>query len=165
MNVTVFGVSHRIQGAAARAANIDDLSYAVLIRQFLKRMDFVFEEASGLGPTFAETTAVEMMGSGKYRDVDPSREERPKCGIAEDTARWEPIEPGISCDMITYEFDHEHEKREEFWLTRIREHDFTEALFICGYLHVLSMAFRLRGAGYRVEACHYMPFDKLAGTS
>src|ERR1700676_779933 len=105
-HVTVFGVSHRIQGAPTRVANIDDPSYEVLIRRFLEleRKDFVFEEASGLGPTFAEKVAIETLGSGKYRDVDPSRDERPKYEIAEDTGRSEPIQPGLTCDMITYEF-------------------------------------------------------------
>ena len=54
-----------------------------------------------------------------------------------------------------------HATREELWLRRIQEQVFEDALFVCGELHLLSISFRLRSAGYSVEAFHYMPWQDL----
>jgi hypothetical protein len=162
-HVTVFGTSHRFQGAEKFKFNIDDPTYQVVVDRLLHGKNVVFEEATGLGPTTAEKLTFATLGPGLYWDVDPPIECRHEHGIYE-TGRWEPIEPGGPCnDTLNYEFDSEQGKREVIWLRRIEEIQFERALFICGYLHVLSMSLRLRAAGYDVEACHYMPFAKLCG--
>jgi hypothetical protein len=159
-HVTVFGVSHRLQGAENYPNNVEDPHYALLIARLLQGKDFIFEEASGRGPTFAQKVAIERFGLGKYSDLDPALDTRHLYGIGV-TGRAEPIDPTRSPEVIAYEYDLEHEKREALWLKRIGEQHFTAALFVCGYLHVLSMAFRLRVAGCQVEACYYMPHEKL----
>jgi hypothetical protein len=51
--------------------------------------------------------------------------------------------------------------REELWCKRIAEQTFTNALVICGYLHTLSVTFRLRSAGFGVKFQAYFPEDIL----
>jgi hypothetical protein len=160
-HVTVFGTSHRVQGVENFKFKIDDPTYPVVIDRLLRGKDFVFEEATGLGPTTAEKLVDSKLGPGFYLDVDPSVANRHNYEIGE-TGRGEPIQPsGPSTDTLNYEFDEEQEKREALWLQRIGEYQFNDALLICGYLHLLSMSFRLRAAGYDVEACYYLPFGKL----
>ena len=54
-NITVFGTVHQIQGAEkASWRQIEDPEYVKLVNRFLGGKDFVFEEASELGPTKAE---------------------------------------------------------------------------------------------------------------
>ena len=59
------------------------------------------------------------------------------------------------------EYDLEQEKREDLWLCQIEGKNFSRALFICGFLHTFSMAFRLRQAGYELETWYYMSHEKL----
>src|ERR1700693_3060024 len=112
--VTVFGVAHRLQCAEKRSDNnIDDPAYQALVEQMLKNKDFVFEEASGLGPTLAERLSTKKWGSGRYSDIDPSNETRSKHGIAEQTGSYMEIEPaGISCYTLDCEIVPEQDKRE-----------------------------------------------------
>jgi hypothetical protein len=164
--VTIFGTIHQIQGAeAARTPNIDDQKYITLVDGFLEGKDFVFEEASGLGPTKAEHLVTERLGAGHYRDIDPPID--PQSGT-----RWPygigvtgssfPLEPcTILTDFYRVEFVEEQLKRESLWLARILETSFTNGLFICGELHVLSMAFRLQADKCKVEAWTYVPYLKL----
>ncbi len=161
-NLTLFGTSHRLQGAEKRELNVDDPTYAMLVERFLEGRDFVFEEGAELGPTTAEKLMLGKLGSGFYCDIDPSVKNRlGDYGIG-DTGRGYSIDPhDPDTGILHYEYDLEQEKRETLWLKRIREREFGHALVICGYLHVLSMAFRLRAVGYDVETCFYMPLLKL----
>jgi hypothetical protein len=166
----LFGTIHQIQGAEkARPPTIDDPAYLTLVSRFLENKDFVFEEASGLGPTKAERLALERLGPGHYYDIDPSVD--PQNGT-----RWPygigvtgdsfPIEPcTVLTDFYRVEYVEAQFTRETLWLARIAETDFTNAIFICGELHVLSMAFRLRSEGFKVEAWTYVPYLKLCGHS
>jgi hypothetical protein len=154
-HVTVFGTSHRLQGAELYNSNVHDPLYSVAINRLLDRKDAVFEEASDCGPTTLEKLALDKLGSGHYWDVDRQH----GCGI---TGRSEPIDPnGPPTYTLNYEYDSPQEKREDLWLRRIGEQEFERALFVCGYLHVLSMSFKLRGAGYDIESCYYLPHAKL----
>jgi hypothetical protein len=165
--VTLFGTIHQIQGAEkARPPQIDDPAYLTLVGRFMEDKDFVFEEASGLGPTKAERLALEKLGPGRYQDVDPPVD--PKTGT-----RWPygigltgesfPIQPCmVLSDFYRVEYIEPQDMRETLWTVKIVETDFTNALFICGELHTLSMAFRLRSVGIRiVEAWNYVPYLKL----
>jgi hypothetical protein len=53
-----------------------------------------------------------------------------------------------------------HSARERLWLQRIQERSFGNGLLVCGFLHALSMSFRLQSAGYTVEAFCYLPWRR-----
>ena len=166
--VVFLGTSHRLQGAARGICNIDDPDYRTLVNQLWQNhsIDFVFEEASGLGPTFAEKFALQKIGPGRYKDIDPSAGDRKTLGIPAETGKDCRIgQPNL--DTGHWGFGREelvdaHEKREYFWLPFIRDREFLTALVICGHAHLLSFAFRLKGDGFGVKAYSYMPYALLA---
>jgi len=111
--VTVLGTVHEIQGAEKEPwTNIDDPEYSVLVKHFLQGKDFLFEEASQLGPTKAKCLAEENLGNGHYLDVDPHRDDRFAYGIGE-TGQGFRMDP-CSGESGTYrqEFEQEQSKRE-----------------------------------------------------
>jgi hypothetical protein len=160
--VAILGTVHEIQGAEKyQRRKVEDPAYLALIKQFLPGKDFVFEEASALGPTKAEQLASEQLGKDRYLDVDPHVSERPAYRIGE-TGQSSPINPyDGSTDSVRREFEEEQSKREYLWIGKIEKAEFTSALFICGYLHTLSLSYKLREAGFRVESWTYVPYAKL----
>jgi hypothetical protein len=161
-HITILGTSHDLQGAEKRKSSVNDPTFSEAIEFLLSGKDFVFEEASGCGPTIAEKSAHEKLGPGHYLDVDPSRADRERYGIGDTGGQPIPIDflhpvNGYLCP----EYDLEQEKREDLWLCQIEGKNFTRALFVCGYLHTFSMAFRLRHAGYELETWYYMSHEKL----
>jgi hypothetical protein len=164
-SVVVLGTSHQLQGIQNLPSSIADPDYTDLVAQLIcaHRIDSIFEEASGLGPTTAQGLA-QSLGPNRYLDIDPPREERHKFGIAQETDSPQLIDPGDpskSREIARWASVGEHDKREELWLRRVLEHDFANALIICGHFHTLSFAFRLRSAEFETKACHYMPHHKL----
>lgn len=166
-SISVFGTSHRLQGAfkAKHVQHIDDPSYKKYLEDQIgaKRFDFVFEEATEYGPTIAEKLTRKVLGEGHYLDVDPHN--RAKFGIPTLREDNTPINPNrkVNRDVVKHEDLEGQGKREELRVTRIDGQSFTRALVICGYLHTLSLSFRLRSAGFSVEQTSvYMPFHKLA---
>jgi hypothetical protein len=164
--VIVFGTTHRLQGAVRGRSNIDDPSYAELIGRLISehQIDFVLEEATGLGPTTAEKIALCRWGQNHYLDVDPLKGERTNYGISLGTGSWFAIDPEDSQkskDVACWDYVEEHEKREKLWLQRVEGASFTRALMICGAAHLLSFSFRLRSAAFDVKALYYMPHHKL----
>lgn len=110
--------------------------------------DFLFEEATGLGPTTAEVRCNEPLGPAHYLDVDPAVEHRAAYEITENTGEPCYVRP---CDPDGFTYNSELIKpqgvRENLWLHRIREKEFENGLLVCGFLHTLSMSFKLLRAG------------------
>ena len=71
-HITILGTSHDLQGAEKRKSSVNDPTFSEAIEFLLSGKDFVFEEASGCGPTIAEKGAHEKLGPGHYLDVDLS---------------------------------------------------------------------------------------------
>ncbi len=168
-SITVFGTSHRVQGArkAAHLQHINDASYGRYLESQLRvnRFDFVFEEATGFGPTIAEDLATKFLGEGHYLNVDPPLKDRAKFGIPMLREDHTPIDPYGNEGFVGHQDLEGQAMREELWVKRCKEQTFTCALFICGFLHTLSLSFRLQAAGFSVErASTYMPYDKLGAT-
>jgi hypothetical protein len=166
--VILLGTSHRVQGALKGIRNVEDPDYKTLVEQLSQTfsVDFVFEEASGLGPTFAEKFALQRIGPNRYKDIDPSVEQRKKLGIAPDTGKDYRI-GRLNLDTNHWGYGREElidaqEQREHFWLPFIRERDFRRALLVCGQAHLLSFAFRLKADNLEVRAYSYMPYKLLA---
>jgi hypothetical protein len=164
----LLGTAHRVQGAAQGSCNIEDPDYETLVDQLCLgySVDFIFEEASGLGPTFAEKFALANIGPHRYKDIDPSAADRKKLGIPE-TGKDYRIGKTPNFDTNHWGFSREelieaHEKREHVWLPFIREQKFISALVICGHAHLLSFAFRLKSEEFGVKAFSYMPYALLA---
>jgi hypothetical protein len=165
-SLIVFGTSHQVQGAKGHPRNVDDPTYSEFIEGLIcgYQIDFLFEEASGLGPTTAEGVALLRLGAGHYLDVDPHRDKRSEHGLAAETGSiWpiDPCDPRRSLDVAVWEFLDEHAKRESFWLQRLTAQNFTRGLFVCGYLHTLSFAYVARSEGFKVTSLYYMPHHKL----
>ena len=160
--VVILGTTHELQNAENYPRKVDDPYFKVLLGMLVAEdgIDFIFEEATGLGPTTAETLSLKL-GPDRYLDVDPPRGERQKHGIPHDTN--EPIPLGspfasppvsVCADVV---FHDAHAKREEFWLQQITEQDFKKALMICGQNHALSFAFRLSAANFDVKTVTCAP--------
>jgi hypothetical protein len=161
-SVTILGTVHQLQGAEKTSwVKIEDPGYLALLNRFLEGKDFVFEEASGLGPTTAERLAEERLGAGHYLDIDPHVDNRSEYGIGI-TGQQFPIDPNTQpTDSYHLEFEEEQLKRETLWLGKMRKTNFWNALLICGYLHTLSTAFKLRSEEFNVETWTYVPYLRL----
>jgi hypothetical protein len=162
-SILVHGVAHQIQGHNFQSY-VEDESFGPwiksLIRQF--QIDFVFEEASGRGPSVVEELVRSLQKTVSYLDIDPSANERAKYGIAQRTGDGGPIDPAHSVDVYEISYVGEQKKREEEWLKRIQGSAFDHGLVICGVAHTLSFAFRLQSAGLHViNAYTYIPYSKL----
>jgi hypothetical protein len=160
--VTVLATLHVIQGAEKRHGNVHDPMYVGLLNQLLvsEGLDFVFEEASGLGPTVAEKLALQELGPGHYLDIDPSRNERAEHGIATSSNDPHMIGTPPKVAFANWQILGVHLKREELWLKRMQQREFESALVICGLVHLLSFAFRLQAANFSVQAIDYANWQR-----
>jgi len=160
--ITVLGTCHNVQGAERwHGRKLDDTQYRVVLERLVDESDFVFEEATGLGPTTAERLSAPRLGAGHYLDLDPPLDQRFAFGLAERTGDQSPIDPcDPNTDFCNSELVDPHARRENLWLHTIEEKTFDNGLLVCGFLHTLSMSFRLQSVGYTVRAFHYMPWNK-----
>ena len=164
-SITVFGTVHRVQGAfkAPNLKHVDDPDYRQFIEDQLRtsHFDFVFEEATEYGPTFAEDLTIKILGEDHYLDVDPGPKNRAHFDIPPSREECVPLGKGY---LIPEDLDVQT-RREELWVKRCAEQTFTCGLFICGHLHTLSLSFRLQEAGFSVvQASAYIPYRRLGGT-
>jgi hypothetical protein len=163
-SILVFGTSHRLQGAACFPGTpVVAAPYSKLLRDMIssRSVDFVFEEASGMGPT----TAQYLAGAIPYVDVDlsPNSSKRHDAGVESGSlgVPVDPTDPTMLQDFYSWEFVDRQAEREEFWLQRINEQEFASGLMICGFAHLLSFAFRLKATGFEVECLCYVPHPRL----
>jgi|SRR6185437_10422361 len=133
----VVAVPHKVQGPQF-GGYTENTKYAELLKQLLFDVDFIFEEASGRGPSIAKNLTAEGWAKGHYLDVDPPSDQRSHYGLS--TTSFNPCHTTAwwSCQLIE-----EHKNREKLWLKQIKEQAFQRGLMICGLLHGLSFAFRL----------------------
>jgi hypothetical protein len=159
-SIVVLGTAHPLQGAVSsrwQNQNIDDPSYRKLVEQLISsyRVEIIFEEAAGCGPTDAQKIA--GLAQIRYMDVDPSPDERVRLGM-----RPKPKPRSVDGMLIDGEdYVEAQDQRESHWLREIKESDFNCGLLICGYMHTLSLAFRFQAAGLRAESLSYIPYHKL----
>lgn len=160
--VVVFGTTHELQNGEKYGRSVDDPHFRKLLDMLVveDQIDFIFEEATGLGPTTAEKLTL-TWGPDRYLDVDPPRCDREKFGIPENTNEPIPLGSPFSVPPIAVSADrvfHEaHARREEHWLRQIMKQDFKKALMVCGQNHALSLGFRLRGANFDVKTVTCAP--------
>lgn len=160
--VTVLATLHVVQGAEKRLGNVHDPMYVALLNKLMvsEGVDFIFEEASGLGPTTAEKLALERLAFGHYVDIDPARDERAEFGIPTISSEPNMIGEPPTVAFANWQVLDVHAKREELWLKRMRQHEFQSALAICGLVHLLSFAFRLQAAQFSVQAINYANWQR-----
>jgi len=160
--VTVLATLHVVQGAEKRVGNVADPMYVALLNKLMisESVDFIFEEASGLGPTIAEKLALEQLAFGHYVDVDPASRERPDYGIPANSSEPNMIGSPPTVAFANWQILDVHAKREELWLKRMRQHEFQSALVICGLVHLLSFAFRLQSEKFSVQAINYANWQR-----
>ena len=160
--VTVLATLHVVQGAEKRAGNVHDPAYVALLNKLIlsEGADFIFEEASGLGPTIAEKLALERFPFGHYVDIDPARNERMDFGIPANSSEPNMIGAPPSVAFANWQILDVHARREELWLQRIQQRKFESALVICGLVHLLSFSFRLQAAKFSVQAINYANWQR-----
>jgi hypothetical protein len=160
--VTVLATLHVVQGAEKRIGNVHDPMYVALLNKLMisEGVDFIFEEASGLGPTIAERLALEQLAFGHYLDIDPARSERSEFGIPANSSEPNMIGTPPTVAFANWQILDVHAKREELWLKRMKEHKFESALVICGLVHLLSFAFRVQAAKFSVQAINYANWQR-----
>ena len=147
-SVVLLATLHEFQGLARHPDSVEDPSYASGVESFIRsgRVDFVFEEAAELGPSIAEQRANLILEPGHYLDIDSGREPlggpKPICGFT-----------SISVELS--------KTREDAWFQRVNAQGFKKGLVICGAAHSLSFGFRLQVAGFSVELCQHLPYEKL----
>jgi hypothetical protein len=167
-SMIVLSVPHQLQGPNFPQF-VDDPTYREVIEHKIENgVDFVFEEASGLGPTTAENIAASVLGPGHYLNVDPTPAERVQLSIGTAGGTTgigdvgEAIMSGFSPDALEWTVVSEQRKREEIWLKRIRAQAFETGLLICGAAHNLSLAFRLMSVEINVVKTYsYIPYHKV----
>lgn len=160
-SVQLIAVPHQLQGPGFNGY-VADSSYSDWVESFVRAgIDFVFEEASGRGPSIAEQLTHSILKPNCYLDIDPPANERHKYGLAASSATGGPIDPSNSTDIYESPYVDEQRKREELWLKRIQSEKFKKGLMICGLAHSLSFAFRLQNAGMTVAVSTYIPHGKL----
>src|SRR6266480_4401145 len=118
--VIVLATQHELQGAEKRSGNVDDPLYPVLLEELVdaERLDFIFEEVTGLGPTIASKLSQTKLGTNRYLDVDPSLDEREKFGIRRVTNNPFMIGSPPDAAFADWQFHEVHAKREELWIQR-----------------------------------------------
>jgi len=160
--VTVLATLHVVQGAEKRLGNVRDPMYVALLNKLMisEGVDFIFEEASGLGPTIAEKLSLQELGFGRYLDIDPARGDRAEFGIPANSSEPNMIGEPPTVAFANWQLLEVHAKREELWVKRIQQHDFKSALVICGLVHLLSFAFRLQEAKCSVQAINYANWQR-----
>lgn len=160
--ITVLATLHVLQGAEKRLGNVHDPMYMALLNQLMtsEQVDFIFEEASGLGPTIAEKLALEKLAFGHYVDIDPARGERAEFGIPANSNEPHMIGEPPNAALANWQVLETQAKREELWVRRIQQHEFQSALIICGLVHLLSFSFRLQGAKFSVQAINYANWQR-----
>src|SRR6266404_4965802 len=116
--VIVLATHHELQGAEQRSGNMDDPMYSALLEQLItaEGLDFIFEEATGLGPTIAERLSLAKLGPQRYLDVDPTRDERQKFGIPANAGEPYMIGSPPHAAFANWEFGEVHALREELWI-------------------------------------------------
>jgi hypothetical protein len=168
--MVVLGTDHGLQGAEKRKErNIDDPSYIVLTKRLVREfaIDYVFEEASEMGPTLAQRLADES--KLRYMDVDPHESLRLRNGLPPFTGCDYPIYQPTDINAPTplpcavLEYFTAQAAREDFWVKkRIALQTFRHGLLICGFLHTLSIAQRLNDVGFEVTPFAYYPVALIA---
>ncbi len=160
--VTVLATLHVLQGAEKRHGNLHDPMYVALLNKLLlsESVDFVFEEASGLGPTIAERLSRQELGFGRYLDIDPAQTSRSEFGIPANSNEPNIIGSPPKVAFAYWQILETHAKREALWVERIQQQKFESALVICGLVHLLSLAFRLQQARFSVQAIDYANWQR-----
>lgn len=156
--VVVLGTHHELQGSEKRSGNVDDPFYSELLKDLIRGegLDFIFEEATGLGPTTAEKLSQAKLGTNRYLDVDPPLHDREKFGIPKVTNNPFMIGSPPNATFADWVFPEVHAKREKLWIKRMTERDFKKSLMICGIAHALSFSFRLESAQFTVKTAQYL---------
>lgn len=155
-SILVLGTSHRVQGTPSFVGSVRDPGYSQAISTIIRErsIDFIFEEASGCGPSTAQTLT-ESLKTVRYLDIDPHPSIRHELGIVD--AAGDPFPENISPEAKV----EEQNLREQFWCRQIGEQKFENGLVICGFAHTLSVVFRLRSGGFSVQYDDYIPLDRL----
>jgi hypothetical protein len=141
--VVVLGTNHIFQGAdnVQPSLQLYDPTYKKSLADLIKYhlVDYIFEEACGLGATTA--SKLEKPGSLGYCDIDVSEPERYALGM--------PRGPKLAQALW---------RETELWVPKIKGASFKSGLVICGYAHLFSISSRLMDLNWSVDmSTHLVP--------
>jgi hypothetical protein len=144
----IFGCHHKYQSTSP----INNF-YAQHLRELIKdhRVDFIFEEATGLPPKSCVEVLADNLGI-RWMNVEFTREQRAAMDDAASRSVYDTFQ-----DLTL------HDLRENFWIQRMSEQKFNSGLIVCGLCHVLSLGGKLRSVTgeqvvhFEVEAHVYDP--------
>jgi hypothetical protein len=150
-SVVLLATLHEFQGLEKYPDSVDDASYAIGIESCIRsgRADFVFEEGAELGPSTAEQRSNLILGPGHYLDIDSGRDKSNLLGGPKPICGFTSISVGLS------------KAREDVWFQKVNAQGFKKGLVICGAAHSLSFGFRLQAAGFSIELCQHLPYERL----
>jgi|HubBroStandDraft_5_1064220.scaffolds.fasta_scaffold362570_1 hypothetical protein len=155
----IFGTYHQVQGVqgADDFKNIYDPDYKTLLEELIQLHDvkFIFEEASGFGPSVASE-----MATVPYLDIDfentydaQSKFPEPPETMFHPRSKVQETACKLGLEVQNW--------RESRWVFQIKDQQFETGLVICGLLHSLSIAFRLQLEGFNVHVYTYQPIKRL----
>jgi len=151
MKVTIVGLNHDLQWKDPR-----DRLRQVLADIFDNSpIDLVAEEAYNLPTTVAQRLACKM--NKPWLDVDMNYIERKESGIDEELKqlRSSPIfENGDFVGETHCYLNKADEVREQHWITKLLRQRVSNAILICGLLHVGPVTTKLQSKGCIVEEVH-----------
>lgn len=157
----IFATYHDVMGLRNFRKNVSDPDYKTILEALMQvhDVDFIFEEASGHGPSVASE-----MATGGYLDIDSETTEQTLSVFSEDSethflpevlgkSRLQQTATKLGLTVQNW--------REGCWVTKMKAQQFKTGLVICGVAHSLSIAFRLQAEGFDVEAYRYEPIKRL----
>ncbi len=155
----IFGTYHEVQGVQGVESfkNIDDPDYKTLLEELmaLHKVDFIFEEASGYGPSVASemTTLPYLDMDSETTDEALSKFPEPPQALFRTRTKVQETAQKLGLECQDW--------RESCWVRKIKAEQFETGLVICGRTHSLSIAFRLQTEGYEVHVYTYEPIKRL----
>jgi hypothetical protein len=148
LDVTVIGLDHRVQWKDPTG------ELQVLLERLVgeSRVELIAEEAYKLPTTVGFRLA--CRANMPWVDIEMNDTERQQAGIYDELNK-RPSGPLLKDDrsMVPTEryLPHADDVREAHWVNRVMQHHVSSALVICGVLHLVPFAAKLRSKGCTVK--------------
>lgn len=146
--ITVVGLHHKLQWRDTGSGDLESLLSKLLERE--PTVELIAEEANKLPTTVAQRLACRL--NKPWKNVDMDEMERQRDGIYEElqSRGSEPLmddDDGYTQCYLT----NADEIREQFWLSKIISYRVDQVLFLCGLLHLGTVAAKFRSRHWTVE--------------
>jgi hypothetical protein len=145
--ITIVGLDHHLQWKDTEAGHLRSAISDVLARD--STVGLIAEEANALPTTVGMRVAFHF--NKPWANVEMDRSERWSRGLpARIIRRSAPLDDGSDGGKQYYSQDFDP-IREDFWLSQIKGYGIDRVLFICGLLHLDTVAAKFSTDGWDVE--------------